>query len=594
MKLSDYVAQFLADQNIKHVFAITGGASLHLIDSLAKCDGTDYVCTHHEQASAMAADAYARTTGNIGAAIATSGPGGTNLITGICCAWYDSVPVLYITGQVSTFRFKSETGVRQMGFQETDIVPMCDPITKSAVTIMDANRIRYELEKAVWIAQSGRPGPVLVDIPDDLQRADITPDDLERFTPPLDQTDTTNPVLKDHVRTCLEWLCAAKRPMVVLGWGVRLGKAEKEALQFINRLGLPVCPTWATADMLTHVDPLRVGTFGTHGNRHANFAIQNADLILSIGSRLDTHMIGSPFSDFGREAKKIIVDIDASEAHKFPEFGLDIDLTVIANSKDFLAEALEQSAHLNKPNIQPWLDQIQTWKSRYPVVQDGYRNSDTLNPYVFVEALSDSAQDGDILFSDTGCAIAWLCQAFEFKKDQRLFHAFNNTPMGYALPGAIGASLAHDKKRVICVAGDGGFMMNLQELSTAQHHELPLKIFVLNNGGYSMIQQTQDQWLDSRYEASSTASGLGFPDFQKLGETFGFRTQTISTNDEAINNLKDLIQSPDPVFCNVVLNSTERVIPQVKFGRPIEDPEPLLEREEFLSNMLIEPLDVSR
>lgn len=594
MKLSDYVADFLAQQGIRHVFAITGGASLHLIDSVANHPGIDYVCPHHEQAGAMAADGYARVTGNLGAAIATSGPGATNMITGICCSWYDSVPVLYIAGQVSTFRFKGTTGVRQMGFQETDIVDICRSITKYAVTVTDPKSIRYELEKAVWIAREGRPGPVLIDIPDNIQREEIEHEEMEGFTPSPVTLVETSDMLDVAVAKCLEWLSQAERPLVVLGWGVHLANAESEALAFVERLGLPVNPTWGAADMLAETHPLRCGTFGTHGTRFGNFAIQNADLVISIGSRLDTHMIGSPFSNFCRAGRKVMVDIDAAEINKFSRFGLHIDLPIVADAKVFLVEALKQSANQVAPNIKPWRDQINDWKSRYTEFQPGYFQSDTLNPYVFIKALSDAATEDEVIFADTGCGVAWMSQAFQFKAGQRFFSAFNNTPMGYGLPAAMGACFALNEKRIICIIGDGGLMMNIQELNTVLYHKLPIKIFVLNNHGYSMIQQTQDQWLNSNYEASSEASGLGFPDFHKLAELLGFNTLTIQSNQEANDKLQAFLNEPGPGFCNVELRPEERVIPQVKYGRPIEDSEPLLPRDEFFANMIIEPLPVCR
>lgn len=594
MKLSDYVADFLAQLGVRHVFAITGGASLHLIESLSNCRDIEYVCTHHEQASAMAADAYSRVTQNLGAALATSGPGGTNMITGICCSWYDSVPVLYITGQVSTFRNKGDTGVRQIGFQETDIVDMCKSVTKYAVTVSEAKDIRYELEKAVWLAKSGRPGPVLIDIPDDLQRADISPDTLEGFNEPsLEKSDNAKSLV-EAVKTCLEWLVTAKRPVIVLGWGVRLAEATELAICFIERLGLPVNLTWAVTDMLESGHPLLIGTFGIHGTRYGNFAIQNADLVISIGSRLDTHMIGSPFSDFAREARKVMIDIDHTEVNKFENYEMTIDLPVICDAKEFLEEALRQSENIIKPDFAEWWTRIEGWKSRYPQTGEKGLGQDDLNPYDFVRALSDETEEGDVIISDTGCALAWLGQAFLFKEGQRFFHAFNHTPMGYALPASIGASLALEKKRIICVVGDGALMMNIQELNTVLYNEIPVKIFLLNNRGYSMIQQTQDQWLQSKYEGSSEESGLGFPDFHKLAKTLGFPTTTITASDDILMKVRTTMEAPGAAFCNVMLAPDRRVVPQVKFGYPLEDSEPLLERQEFMQNMIVEPKEVSR
>ncbi len=591
MKLSDYVAEFLVQQGITHAFVVTGGASLHMIDSIARNPKIEYVCPHHEQAGAMAADGYARASGRLGVSIATSGPGGTNMITGICSSWYDSVPVLYLTGQVATFRFKADSGVRQMGFQETDIVEMCKPITKYAVTVTDPRQIRYELEKAVYIAHEGRPGPVLVDIPDNLQREQVEPETLEAYVPPHVEV---APELAASVAKMLSWLAESKRPVVVFGWGIRLAGAEAEARAFVERLGLPVNPTWATADMIAEDHPLRVGTFGTHGTRFGNYAIQNADLVISVGSRLDTHMIGSPFSTFCRGGRKVLVDIDATELGKFPRYGLPIELPIVADAKAFFQEALRQSEGMAPPQTGEWKKKILDWKTKYPQLRPENAMSNTLNPYVFVRALSDVAAADEVLFGDTGCGLAWMAQAFAFKPGQRFYSAFNNTPMGYGLPGAIGACFALGKQRVVCVAGDGGFMMNAQELATVAYHNLPVKLIIINNRGYSMIQQTQDQWLDSRYAASSEQGGLGFPDFGKLAESFGIPHITINANKNAAAMLKAFLDAPGPGLCNAELRPDERVIPQVKYGRPIEDPEPLLPREDFLADMVIEPMEVCR
>jgi acetolactate synthase-1/2/3 large subunit len=593
VKLSDYVADFLARQGIRHVFAISGGASLHLIHSIADHPDVDFVCPQHEQAGAMAADAYARVTKGLGAAIATSGPGATNMITGICCAFYDSVPVLYITGQVATFRFKSKTGVRQMGFQETETVSMCKPITKYAVLVEDPSRIRYELEKATWIATHGRPGPVLVDIPDDLQRMQIDPSALEPFVPPS-ELDSLATDLGVALERCVELIRAAKRPVLILGWGVRLAHAEEEAGRVIEALGAPVVPSWAMLDFLPFAHPLLVGPFGTHGSRYGNFTVQNADLILSVGCRLDTHEIGSPFNDFARAARKIVVDVDPAETGKFPHYGLTLDLPIVSDAKDFLAGLGVRLKGIALQDFGPWKRRIAEWKQRYPTVRAEYYRSETLNPYVFVKALSDAARPDDTVFVDTGCAVAWMSQAFEFKPGQRYFHAFNNTPMGYALPGAIGASIALGGKPVICVTGDGALQMNIQELATVLRHNLPIKIFLLNNHGYSMIQQTQDQWLGSRYLASSVEGGLAFPDFVALAQAYGFRTVNLGSNLDAQREIPRILADPSAVFCNVELRPEERVIPQVKYGRPIEDPEPLLDREEFFQNMIVEPTPASR
>jgi len=587
VKLSDYVAQFLADQGICHVFAVTGGASVHLIDSVAKRNDITYVCPQHEQGGAMAADGYARASGGLGAAISTSGPGVTNLITGICSAFYDSVPVLFITGQVSTFRFKDGLGVRQFGFQETDTVPMCKYITKYAVRLEDASRIRFELEKAVHIALSGRPGPVLIDLPDNLQREHIDPAVLKPFGPVKPNPRDGKQVTADTIEKCLAFLEEAERPVFIFGWGVRLAGAAEDARVLAERLGVPVLPSWGMRDLLPEGHPLLIGSFGTHGTYYGNFAVQNADLLISIGCRLDTHETGSPLSTFAREAKKVVVDIDQAELNKFKRFDVELDLAVHADAGTFISALLNRVSDADSFRRDVWLDRIKGWKEQFPICRPEYFNEDLVNPYVFVHFLSSESREGDVFYMDTGCALAWMMQAFSFKPRQRAFHAFNNTPMGCGLPGAIGASLALDGAPVICVTGDGSLQMNIQELATVIRHQLPIKIFMMNNSGYSMIQQTQEQWLDARYEASNIDGGLGFPDFEGVATAYGFKTANLNRNDHVQERIREVLDTPGAVFCNVEIMPEHRVIPQVKYGRPIEDPEPLLDRETFFGAMIV-------
>lgn len=592
MKLSDYVAHFLAQQGVRHVFAVTGGASLHLIDSIARTSGIDYVCPQHEQAGAMAADAYARATGNLGVALATSGPGATNLITGIACSYFDSVPVLYLTGQVTTFRLKGDTGVRQMGFQETDIVDICRTITKYAVMVLDPRKIRYELEKACYIAKADRPGPVLVDIPDDLQRMDINVGDLEPFEP--GQMALRPTPSEQDINRVVECLQQATRPVLIAGWGIRLAKAEAEAKRLVEQFGIPVLPTWAALDTFPSDHPLVIGAFGTHGTRYGNYAVQNSDLVLAIGARLDTREAGSPYADFARAAKKIVVDIDPAELNKFLKFGMRVDLLIHADAGEFLRALARRLAGVPGPDRSNWLRQIARWRKKYPICAPHYYQEWDVNPYVFIQQLSEAAQPGELFTLDTGCALAWTCQAFQVKEGQRLFHAFNTTAMGYALPAAIGVSFAHDRGSVTCITGDGSLQMNIQELATVVRHNLPIKIFLINNHGYSMVQQTQEQWLNGRYEATTVESGLAFPDFVKVAEAYGFRTVSIERNAEVRDRIRETYAYKGPVFCNLELRPEHRVIPQVKFGRPIEDGEPLLERAEFFENMIVDPAPASQ
>lgn len=591
MKLSNVVAQFLAEQGIRHVFAISGGASLHLIHSIAETEGTDYVCPQHEQAGAYAADAYARVTGGMGCAVATSGPGATNLITGICSSYYDSVPVLYLTGQVATFRAKGDTGVRQIGFQETEIVDVCRTITKYAVLVKDPYRVRYELQKAVAIAKAGRPGPVLVDIPDDLQRMDIDPAKLLEYVP---EAGSAAPAIDDAtIDACIDAVKAARRPVLVYGWGIHLAGAEGVALELARRLRIPVATTWAARDLIPETDPLSIGGFGTHGTRFANFAVQNADLVIAVGSRLDTKATGSPPSSFAREAKLIMLDIDDTEIRKFEKLQRRIDIGICADAGDFLRALHGRAGGQTLPDFSEWLSRIGQWKARYPECLPAHAAETRVNPYWLVKQLSSRLQDGQIIFSDTGCALAWMMQGFEFKPGQRFFHAFNNTPMGYGLPGAIGASFAHPGRNILCISGDGSLQMSIQELATVARHRLPVKIILLNNRGHAMVRQTQEMWLQGNYYATSTEGGLPNPDFAAIARAYGLRTGNLALNADIGAALGDMLRDHEPCLLNVDLDPDHRVVPQVKYGRPNEDADPLLDRDEFLANMIVKPMPVS-
>lgn len=590
VKLADFVADFLAQQGIRHVFIISGGASIHLLHAVGAHPKVEHICPHHEQAGAMAADAYARVTGNLGCAIATSGPGATNMITGIAGAWFDSIPVLYITGQVTTFRMKGDTGVRQLGFQETEIIPMVRPITKYAAQIADPRQILYELEKAVHIAKSGRPGPVLIDIPDDLQRELIDTKNLSGFVPDGAEPKTAAEPTSGELDSAVALLEAAERPVVVLGWGVRLAGGIEAVRDLVEHLSFPVLTSWGARDILPADHPLLAGTFGTHGTRAGNFAVQNADLVLSIGARLSTRETGSPMDSWAREARTIVVDIDSAELRKFEKFGKQITLPICADARMFAEAMSGRSNEVARNDIGAWRERIAGWRKTYPVCPPELADEPGVNPYVFVRSLAQVQTGRDHIFIDTGCAVAWTMQGIDVSKGQRLYHDFNNTAMGWALPAAIAGSLATGRGTVSCIVGDGSLMMNLQELATVRQHSLPIRIFVLNNGGYSMVQQTQDQWLDSQYVGTSQEGGLGFPDFPAAAAAFGIPHLVIAANNEIEEKLRQVNAHEGPLLVDVRIPGAHRVVPQAKFGYPIEDAEPLLPRDEFLSNMIVKPV----
>lgn len=574
-KVADIISHLLALNGVKNVFGVSGGASLHLLHSVDENKNLKLITTHHEQAAAMAADSTARITGDIGAAISTSGPGATNLVTGIAGCFYDSIPTIFITGQVSTSRLGKRFGVRQLGFQETPIVEMVTGITKYAVQVLDPNMVIEEFEKCVRMAISGRPGPTLIDIPDDVQRMAVTlPHGLPSQRIVADSIENIDSLSSSEYSALIGLVSSSKRPVVVLGWGVHLSRQEDVIRKFLDQLNWPTLLTWGAADILADECPYRVGTFGTHGNRDANFIIQNSDLILSIGSRLDTKSTGSPVTSFATEAKRIMIDIDLKEIDKFKGLGWDIDLGlgIDLRSMQFskVLDVITRHARALDSNWSRFIEQSRQLLTRKvsPTV------SDFVEPYHFIDRLSESASQNTRLIVDTGCSIAWVAQTWKFKNAQRLFHDFNNTAMGWALPAAIASIALDDLTETIAIIGDGSFMMSLQELATLAHQKKPLKLFIINNSGYSMIKQTQDQWFGSKYFASDSGISILFPDYEYLAKAFGICYTKLSSSSELQSKMKSVLEKKESVLCEVLVSPHARVVPQVKFGSSIELMEP--------------------
>jgi len=589
MKVTDYVAQFFVRIGIRQAFVVSGGASLHLIHSVEKTKGITYICCHHEQAAAMSADGYYRVTGTPGLAISSSGPGATNLITGITGCYYDSIPTFFITGQVSTFRMALDKMVRQVGFQETPIVEMTRPVTKYAVQIKDPNQIKYELQKAYFLAINGRPGPVLIDIPDDIQRMEIDKSYMPEFVNDVDNVANTQE-LDDICDTIVSRISCSSRPVLIAGWGVYLAGCKNQFVTLVNKLNIPVALTWGASDLLPANHPLRIGTFGTHGTRFSNFAVQNADFILSIGSRLDTKATGSPPKTFAREAWRAVNDISLAELKKFADYGLTIDCLVHADASNFISSLIPR---VEPSNCLPWKARIKDWKNKYSVIKEERFQGKFVDPYNLFDLLCDYVPEEVNLFSDTGSTIAWLMQAYRPKESHRVWHDFNNTAMGWALPASIAGALADPSRATYCIVGDGSLMMNIQELQTAVSYGINIKIICLNNNGYSMIQQTQDQWLDGNYIASSPDGGVRIPDLCQVCKAFGVQVSRASSNKDLPEKLSWLLESNASSFLLVDIDSRCRVTPQVKFGRPNEDPEPLLERNLFMKEMIVQTIDNS-
>lgn len=587
VKLSDYVAQFVRDLGIRKVFSVCGGGSMHLVDSFAEL----YVACHHEQAAAMAADSYARMNG-IGCAMVTTGPGGTNALTGVACAWVDSIPLLMISGQV-TRDTRQSAGVRQFGVQETDIVALAKPITKSAVTLTHEDEIRYELERAAYLARSGRPGPVWVDIPLDLQAKRIDPARLSGFTPPLPAP--WPQVLEHDVEAAAALLERSKRPVLIAGNGVRLSGAADDLRTLLKRVPMPAVTSWAAADMLAE-DPYHIGHCGIFGDRAANFAVQNADLILAIGARLSVPQIGYNSRAFARGAKLIMVDIDAAEINK-PSISWRADLGIVADAGSFIRKISERRPAQAAPE---WISRCKDWAKRYPVCLPEYASlEEGVNSFYFVDTLSRLLPHDAVVVTDMGTAFTCTFQAAKMRRGQRWTTAAGHAPMGYGLPGAVGAAFATGK-RVIAIVGDGGLQMNVQELATIAHHWLPVTIFVLNNGGYLTMKHTQANHFGRRV-GTDEKSGLSFPDHLCLADAYLLEYSAILYSDRLAERLRTALGRPGPSICEIFMPEDQPLVPRVSsvkrpdgqiVSKPLEDMFPFLPREEFHAQMTVEPLEV--
>lgn len=580
MNLSDYVLHFLEKKKVKKVFLLTGGAICFLVDAFSRNKKINYISVAHEQAAAMMADSYSRLGPNFSCTMATSGPGATNLITGIACSYFDSIPALHITGQVNTYEQQdghtSTKEVRQVGFQETDIVKISQPITKFSYKLKNPSEIRYILEKAHHIATTGRPGPVLIDIPMNFQREIINPKKLRSYKTDVDKNFLN---LKSKMKKIENLLDRSKKPVLILGGGIKYAKAEKELKYFINKFKIPIVATWSAVGLIEDKKNNYIGTIGVYGTRAANFAVQNSDLILCLGTRLDTRVTGGNPKSFAKNAKKIVIDIDKKELEK--KRGLHIDLKIKTDLKNFFNNYKKFVRQLVvKKN---WLAMCIEWKNQYPIIQKKFFKEDKyVNPYVFMGELSKTLNKKDIIIGDTGGHLTWAIQALKIKKDQKLFSAFGNSPMGYALPASIGASFVRKKERIICINGDGSIQINLQELHTIYKLKLPIKIFVLNNNGYGIIKQFQGLYLNNRFEA--TGKEVSNPDFKKISKAFNLNYNFIK-NHKDLYKLKKIITSKEAEIIEVNIKSNQKIIPKLQFGRPIEDLSPLLPRKEFFRNM---------
>jgi len=596
VKLSDYVMQFVADQGVKYVYMLSGRGVMHLDDSLGGCSDLKYVCNLHEQACAVAAEAHSRVTNHLSAALVTTGPGGTNTITGVAGAWLDSTPVLFISGQVKRADLKKDSGVRILGVQEIDIVTIVDSITKYAVTIEDPQSIRYHLEKAVYLALSGRRGPVWIDVPLDVQASQIDPSTLEGFTPPAEPAAELSR-LHSQVGELVQMLGSAQRPVILAGNGIRMAGAEKLFLEVAERLEIPVLTTWLGLDLIYDDHPLCFGRPGSLAPRGANFTLQNCDLLIVVGSRLDMAMTAYAHDRLARGAKKVMVDVDEAEIRKMKTT---IHLPIIADAGAFLSELNEQCGGINPANWDEWLKRCRDWKTRYPLVLQEQRDMpEPMSMYHFSEALSDELGEGDVIVpGSSGFSIEIFLLCLKIKRGQRCFHNRGTGSMGLGLPASIGAAVA-SQRRTICVDGDGGFQMNIQELATAERLGLPIKFFIANNDGYASIRASQTGYFHRLIGADKT-SGVTLPDLGEVAKAYGLPFVRITDKATLNQSIREVLEAPGPTVCEVIVAPAEDRIPRASSfirpdgsmgSRPLEDLFPFLPRDEFRANMIVEPIE---
>ena len=603
MRLADYVMSFVAQQGVKYVFLVTGGGAMHLNDALARCSDLTFVCNHHEQASAIAAENYSKATNNLGVALVTTGPGGTNAITGVAGAWLDSTPMLVISGQVKRAdrMYRPDgtpLGVRQRGSQEVDIVSLVKPITKYAVTIEDPQSIRYHLEKAVHLARSGRPGPVWIDVPIDVQAAPIEPDsDLMRGFDPAESPHREQDDLVTQVRDVVDRLNRAARPFIFAGNGIRVSGAAAAFERLVRRLNVPVGLTWMAMDLLDDDDPLFVGRPGTVASRGANFALQNADFVLVIGARLDPPLMGWDPHQFARGACKVVVDIDPAELRKLEGA---IDKPICADARNFIDNMLQQGGSVLGKDRSAWIQRCQGWKARYPIVLPEHRAPGLVSVYHLAEVIGQEAGPDDrIVSGSSGSAIEVFLLAYRARKGRRVFHTAGLGAMGFGIPASIGVCLGSGGKKTICVDGDGGFQLNIQELATIAHLQLPIKFFVLNNQGYASIRASQTNYFGGPNIGCSPETGVSIPDYRKVARAYGLKTAVIEDQSDLRTAVRRVLRGRGPVVCDVHVIPDEIRAPRVTsiqrpdgsfVSKPLEDLWPFLDRDEFAQNMIVEPV----
>ena len=602
LRVADYIARFLAAHGVRHIFMLTGGGAMHLNDALGNNPRIKVICNHHEQACAMAAEGYARISGRLGVINVTTGPGGINAMNGVFGAWTDSIPMLVISGQVKRelcITSYQIPGLRQLGDQEADIISMVKGITKYAVTVTNPQDIRYHLERAVHLAETGRPGPCWIDVPIDVQACQVDSETLRTYDPAEDKPAYDLDRLPELVRDVIQRLQTARRPVILAGKGVRLAGALDVFEKLIRQLGIPVATGWQAIDLLASDDPLYCGRPGDIGNRAGNFAVQNSDLLLILGCRLSIRHTSHNWKAFARHAFKIQVDADAAELHKPVT---QIDLPIHCDAGLFLEELNRQldTVSFDAKQHRGWLAWCQERVQRYPVVLPRHRvlKEQRINPYHFVESLFQNLAADDVVACGDGTANVAGFQAAIIKKGQRVFCNTGNASMGFDLPAAVGAAVAREGKRVICLTGDGSIQLNIQELQTIVHHQLPVKILVLNNDGYLSIRMSQGNFF-KRFVGEGPRSGVTFPDMVKLAQAYGLPALRIEGECFEQQLIKAL-NTPGPMLCDIMIDLEQSFEPKLSSralsdGRmvsaPLEDMFPFLSREELQENLLVPPME---
>lgn len=595
MRVADFVFEFIARQEIKNVFFLPGGGAMHLNDGLLKQKSIVPISMLHEQGASIAAEGYARTSGKFGVCLVTSGPGSTNAITGLAGAWFESTPVMFISGQVKRADLKKNSGVRQMGSQELEIVPVVSSLTKYAVCMVEPLQVKRELEKALYLMKDGRPGPVWIDIPLDVQATEIDPNDLISFDPAeLSSNKSCEVVGGETLAELVRLLRQARRPVLLVGNGVHCARAERELRELIERLNMPTLTTWIAADLLEYSHPLHFGRPGTVAPRGANFTIQNADFLLAIGCRMDFAITGFNRAQFCRGATIAVVDVDAAEIEKLGELP---DIAIVSDAKAFIESLLEQLSKDNRISYPEWVNQCSAWKERYPVVLPEYRaQKGFANTYVFTEALCEELSEGDMIIpGSSGASIDTFWLSAKLKSGQRAVATGGLGAMGYGLPAAIGGCLGGDCRRTISVDGDGGFVMNIQELEVVRRLNLPIKFFVLNNNGYASIRSMQNGYFKQSIGADPN-SGLTLPDICRVAAAFGIDTLRIQDQSELRQIIRRALDADGPVVCEVMVQPDQAIGPRVSsriradgsmVSSPLEDLFPFLDRAELKANMFI-------